>query len=192
MGRVVDHDVRRAEVVRATWEVIAAEGLEAATVRRIATQAECTTGLVTHYFDSKDDVLVAALRAVHRAAAQRMLAHLDGPDARDVLRAVLLEALPLDAVKRLEWKVWLAFWGAAATDDRLRAEQTQRYSEWRALLADLVTKARPGESATITRAAVDVLSSAVDGLGMQAVLEPSAFTPRRVRSVVDTLLETLA
>ena len=47
MPKVVDHAVRRAELVDAAWRVIAEEGLEAATMRRIAEAAGCTTGRVT-------------------------------------------------------------------------------------------------------------------------------------------------
>src|SRR5580692_1468139 len=81
MPKVVDHDARRAELVDAAWRVIAAEGLEAATMRRIAQAAGCTTGRVTHYFYSKDDMLVAALREVHRRAAERMIRHIGRADA---------------------------------------------------------------------------------------------------------------
>ena len=97
MPKVVDHAARRAELVDAAWRVIAAEGLEAATVRRIAQAAGCTTGLVTHYFDSKDDMLVAALREVHRRAGQRMIRHVGGADIAAVLLEVILDALPMDA-----------------------------------------------------------------------------------------------
>src|SRR5438067_5665059 len=123
MPKVVDHAVRRAELVDAAWRVIAGEGLEAATMRRIAEAAGCTTGRVTHYFDAKDDVLVAALREVHRRAAERMRRHIREADAATALLEVVLEALPMDEDRQLEWKVWLAFWGRAVADERLRHEQ---------------------------------------------------------------------
>jgi BetI-type transcriptional repressor, C-terminal len=44
----------------------------------------------------------------------------------EALRAVLAEALPLDQERVLEWRVWLAFWGSAATNARLQAEQRTR------------------------------------------------------------------
>lgn len=191
MPRVVNHDVRRAELVAATWQVIADEGLEAATVRRIAEAAGCTTGRVTHYFESKDEVLVAALRQVHRAAAERMVAHLERTDSA-ALRAVLLEALPLDEPRRLEWRVWLAFWGRAAADAELRSEQERRYAEWRSLLDELVQRAGPPRSASTRRTVVDVVAATIDGLGIQAVLEPNGFPPRRLQQAVDTLLAVVA
>lgn len=187
MPKIVDHDQRRAELVDATWQVIAADGLDAATVRRIAEVAGCTTGRVTHYFENKGEVLVSALRQVHRAAAERMLPHLEraGPDA---LRHVLHEALPLDQRRQLEWKVWLAFWGRAAADDDLRTEQKRRYKEWRALLAELVARVAPGRRAADRKVTGDVIAAAVDGLGIQAVLEPDALTPVRLGRAVEALV----
>ena len=181
MPKVVDHAARRAELVDAAWHVIAAEGLEAATVRRIAQAAGCTTGLVTHYFESKDDMLVAALREVHRRAGQRMIRHIDGADIEAVLREVILNALPMDQDSQLEWKVWLAFWGRAAADERLRQEQQRRYAEWRGLLGKLIRRARPHDTAADRRTAVDLIAGAVDGLGIQATLEPAKFTDARLR-----------
>jgi len=188
MPKVVDHAVRRAELVDAAWRVIAGEGLEAATMRRIAEAAGCTTGRVTHYFDSKDDVLVAALREVHRRAGERMIRHIGGADVATVLLEVLLEALPVDQDRQLEWKVWLAFWGRAAADERLRHEQEQRYAEWRSLLDKLIRRARPRDTAAGRCTAVDLVAGAIDGLGIQAVLEPASFTNARLRRAASAIV----
>jgi TetR/AcrR family transcriptional repressor of bet genes len=191
MPKVVDHAQRRQEVVAATWAVIADEGIEAATVRRIAEAAGCTTGRITHYFDAKDDILVAALRAVHLAAAERMAAAIRAGDHGDpvgVLRSVVDEALPLDAARRTEWRVWLAFWGRAASERTLRREQAQRYAEWRLLLTSLLEGVMPGAAPDDVAAKVDLVAAAIDGLGMQAVLEPRRFTRRRLGAAVDQLV----
>jgi TetR/AcrR family transcriptional regulator, transcriptional repressor of bet genes len=190
MPRIVDHAARRAELVDAAWHVIAEEGLEAATMRRIAEAAGCTTGRVTHYFDSKDDMLVAALREVHRRAARRMIRHVGRGDVAAVLLAVVLEALPVDEDRRLEWKVWLAFWGRAAADERLRHEQEQRYTQWRGLLDKLVKRARPHDSAADRCTAVDLIAGAIDGLGIQAVLEPATFTGDRLHRAADAIVRS--
>jgi TetR/AcrR family transcriptional regulator, transcriptional repressor of bet genes len=191
--KVIDHDWRRAELVDATWRVIAEEGVEAATVRRIAEAANCTTGRVTHYFASKGEVLRAALRQAHGATVERMLAHLGGDDPVEVLRSVVLEALPLDHTRRTEWQVRLAFFGLLAADPALGAEQERRYDEWRAFLDGLVWRAAPALGDDRRGASVDVLVAAVDGLAAQAALEPHRFPRERLRDAVDRLIEaTLA
>jgi TetR/AcrR family transcriptional repressor of bet genes len=193
---------RRRERVAATWAVVAAEGLEAATVRRIAEEAGCTTGRITHYFADKEEVLVAALRQVHRAAGKRMLAAIGARSglaevgARSglaALRAVLAEALPLDEERILEWRVWLAFWGSAATSTRLQAEQHERYREWRGLLNRvLATAQHDGQlpAGVDLDRLTDQIVALVDGFGLQGVLragEPEQLVSR-LNGAVDALL----
>jgi len=186
--KVVDHAQRRRELVAATWAVVAAEGIEAATVRRIAEEAGCTTGRITHYFADKEEVLVAALRQVHRAAGRRMLAAIGPRSGLEALRAVLAEALPLDQERILEWRVWLAFWGSAATSARLQAEQHERYREWRGLLKRVLATVPLSADIDLDRL-VDQIVALVDGFGLQGVLDPQPEQlASRLNGAVDALI----
>ena len=49
--KVVDINSKRAELVAASLEVIANDGLAGATLRRIAAHVGASTGSITHYFD---------------------------------------------------------------------------------------------------------------------------------------------
>ena len=182
MPKIVDHDLRRAAIVEATCAVIADQGLEAATMRRIAERAGSTTGLVTHYFESKHAVLIAALRHVHRSAGHRMLSAIQdaAPDQR--LRVVIEEALPVDRQRLGEWRVWLAFWAQASTDSELGAEQRSRYAEWTQLLEDVLEQSD-------CAAHVDSLIALIDGVGTRAALDSDEFPPDRQLAVVDHYLD---
>jgi len=188
--KVVDHAQRRRELVAATWAVVAAEGIEAATVRRIAEEAGCTTGRITHYFADKEEVLVAALRQVHRAAGKRMLAAIGPRSGLEALRAVLAEALPLDQERILEWRVWLAFWGSAATSTSLQAEQHQRYREWRGLLKRVLATAQLSADIDLDRL-VDQIVALVDGFGLQGVLDPQHPQPEQLASRLNGAVDAL-
>lgn len=190
MPKVVDHAQRRRELVAATWAVVAAEGIEAATVRRIAEEAGCTTGRITHYFADKEEVLVAALRQVHRAAGKRMLAAIGERSGLEALRAVLAEALPLDQERVMEWRVWLAFWGSAATSTSLQAEQHQRYREWRELLKRVLTTAQLSAGIDLDRL-VDQIVALVDGFGLQGVLDPQDPRPEQLASRLNGAVDAL-
>ena len=188
--KVVDHAQRRRELVAATWAVVAAEGIEAATVRRIAEEAGCTTGRITHYFADKEEVLVAALRQVHRAAGRRMLAAIGPRSGLAALRAVLAEALPLDQERILEWRVWLAFWGSAATSAGLQAEQHERYREWRGLLKRVLATAQLPADIDLDRL-VDQIVALVDGFGLQGVLDPQHPQPEQLASRLNGAVDAL-
>lgn len=190
MPKQVDHEQRRQEIVAATWLALEDVGLDGTTMREIALRAECTTGRLNHYFESRDAIIVAALRQVHSAAAHRMLSALDGRTGIDALRAVLLESLPLDAQRRREWKVWLAFWSRASTDDALKAENTRRYSEWRDLITSLLKSVNDWNRLDRERT-TDALLAIVDGLGLQATLDPTTMTARRLEQAIDRALHEM-
>ena len=163
-------------------------------MRRIAEEAGCTTGRITHYFADKEEVLVAALRRVHRAAGERMLTAIEQRSGLEALRAVLAEALPLDEERILEWRVWLAFWGSAATSTNLQAEQHRRYREWRGLLNRVLSSAQTdGQlSAGIDLdRLVDQIVALVDGLGLQGALDPQHPRPKQLASCLNEAVDAL-
>ena len=167
----------------ASWNVIAQEGLGAATLRRVASVAGVTTGALTHYFSDRDALLIEALRAAHMAAGARMLEAAERDlSAKARLTAVVFEALPLDYNRLTEWKVWLAFWGAAAADARLLDENRRRNAEWRRLLQGLLEplKKEPRQSTELA----DHLMVFIDGLGIKVTLAaPARFPRERTRAV---------
>ena len=72
MPKIVDHEQRREEIALVACRVVAACGFDQATIVRIAREAGYTTGMVAHYFDTKQDIIVAALRLILRRIEQRL------------------------------------------------------------------------------------------------------------------------
>jgi AcrR family transcriptional regulator len=184
MPKVVDAASRRALFVEASWTLIANEGLNAATLRRVSAEAGFTMGALMHYFDDREALLVAALRAAHFAAGARMLeAAAVAESLRDRLRSVLLQALPLDDVRLKEWRVWMAFWGEAMTQSVFMDENTRRYDEWIGLL-DVILPERlmfePLQSMAI--------AARIDGFGVQITLahrQPLRLATLRREAIAD-------
>ena len=196
MPRTVDVVERRAQVAAAARAVIARDGLDAASVRRVAAEAGSSTTVVTHYFADKQALLAAAVEDAYRAVAARMTAHLHGGrGGLPTLRAVLLEALPLDGERTAEARVWMAFWSMAATQPAMRAVQRAGYAAWRELVAGLLTEAAErGEVAADvdTGNVEEQLMCLVDGLLMQATLEPDRLPAARQVQLLDLALARLA
>lgn len=191
MPRVVDHDERRREIAAAAWRAIDELGVDGTTMRAIAERAGCTIGRLNHYFDSREDMLVAALRYAHMRAGVRMLAAIEGRSSSDALRAVLLEALPLDDERYTEWKVWLTFWAQALNTESLRNEHRQRYLEWHQLVSTLVGDAAPSLSKAAVQQATDSLLATVDGLGIHVLMSPAVGAKRQAIRAIEMALATV-
>lgn len=189
--RQVDHDERRREIAVATWRAIDELGVDGTTMRTIADRADCTIGRLNHYFANREELLVAALGLAHDRAAARMAEARQGRSGRDGLRAVLLEALPLDDERRTEWKVWLTFWAQALATESLRREHERRYRAWHRVVAELVADAAPAMGRSEIGRATEVLLATVDGLGIQTVMAAHPATPRRATATIDAALDAL-
>ena len=92
MPKIVDHARRRDEIALVACQVVAEYGFEQATVARIARAAGYTTGMVAHYYDSKQDIILAALRLILKRIEERLTRERDAGEAN--LLSVLSEALP--------------------------------------------------------------------------------------------------
>ena len=181
MPKKVDPVAQRLTLAKAGLAVIAAEGLEAATLRKIAAHAGCTTGTVTHYFPDRSALLRAALDAACQTTARRMYqAARDTPTHIEKLEALLREAVPLDDERRGEARVWLAFWGAASEDPVLIAAHERRMADWRGLIRAVLQP--------LLNAKADVdhevlrLCALVDGLCVRGALCPDDLAEKRARA----------
>ena len=150
--------------------MISREGLHGATLRRIAAEAGCTTGSITHHFTGRDDLLIHILASACDAYLARIgnVARA-GVSALAYLEAILLEVMPLDLARLREWKVWMAFWtGAAAGEVPLARENERRYRTWRgAIESALAPLCDSPEEAAIQ---ASLLVALVDGLGLRLTL----------------------
>jgi TetR/AcrR family transcriptional repressor of bet genes len=118
MPKIVDHDKRREEIALVACQVVANHGFDQATVARIARAAGYTTGMVAHYYDSKQDIILAALRLILLRIEQRLTRERAAGETS--LVDVLSEALPIDAQRFTECAFWMAFWGQMSADKKLR------------------------------------------------------------------------
>ena len=115
MPKLVNHDERREQIAHAACQVVAKAGFENATVARIARAAGYTTGMVAHYFESKQQIILASLRLILHRIEQRLT---QGERAGSDLLTVLSESLPIDETRLAECAFWTAFWGQVSADSR--------------------------------------------------------------------------
>jgi len=114
MPKIVDHNERRDQIALVACRVVAENGFDQATIVRIAREAGYTTGMVAHYFDTKQDIIIAALRLILRRIEERLT-----KPSTDLL-TLLSEALPIDEQRFIECAFWSAFWGQVSADKKLK------------------------------------------------------------------------
>jgi len=173
MPKIVDHAQRREEIALVACKVVAAHGFEQATVARIARAAGYTTGMVAHYYDSKQDIILAALRLILLRIEERLTRERNGGEA--TLLCVLSEALPIDSQRFTECAFWMAFWGQVPADKKLKRLNAWVHREYMRLFARCFAEHWPGWPAWPQITRDHVLRSVVtfiNGLTAGAVTSP--------------------
>jgi AcrR family transcriptional regulator len=194
MAKSVDHAERREIFAEAALRVIMKDGIAGLTVRRVSQEAGYTTGALTHYFQSKDQLLVQASEQSARLVRERMARAESIVPAVEAIRRVVALALPLTAETRSYWRIWVGFWERSSYDDEVARTMRLRYQEWRQRLARLLQRAQEeGDVAAgvnIAQAA-DALVALVDGIGVEVLLGVQRIPAARQRAMFDLWLETV-
>jgi AcrR family transcriptional regulator len=190
MPKIVDHDERRRELAQAAWNVIADSGIDGATTREIAREAGYSTGVLSHYFERKDDILLEALHMSHATIKRRMDDLLGPKVGLEALRAFCYDTVPTSREQARETILEMSFWSRALVNDELRAVQRREAAYWHRLLIKLIVSAQelgelsPGDPEVIA----DLLGGLIDGLSVHALLYPDRFDEERLTRLIDAQL----
>jgi AcrR family transcriptional regulator len=183
-------DARRAELVAVTAAEIARGGLTTLTMRDVARAGGWTTGIVTHYFADKRDLLLATFFAncdALRARIESALAARPG----DPLATAIGAALPIDPDAVELWRVFVAYWGVAVGDDEFAAALVERQDRFVATLVEAMAAEQAAgrmDRGVDRRRVARRLLAAIDGIALQAVFDPASWPAAAQRRAIDDVL----
>ena len=206
---MVDHDERRREIARATWRVLARDGVAAVSVRNVAAESGLSTGALRHYFADQAGLLLFAAQHTVERIVQRMQAELADRDRPpiEVVQSLLEQLLPLDEERRTETAVYFGLIDLTRLAPGHQDFRTWAFRESRRAIRTLVHWLAGGPEPepdlllrTDTRGAApladpvleaEVLSLQVllDGIAVQGLLYPQVMGPAAQRAVLRRELE---
>lgn len=168
MPKVGMEPIRKAALVKATIVEIGRTGSLDVTVSQIAKRAGMSSALAHHYFGSKEEIFLAAMRhilSLYGAEVRGALHLAKGPEAR--LQAILWASFSPANFRRETVGAWLNFWVLAQSvpeAKRLLAVYQRR------LKSNLLAALRPlaGDRAT---GVAEGLGALIDGLYLREVLK---------------------
>jgi AcrR family transcriptional regulator len=185
MPKKVDHDERRRLIADALMKVAAEQGLEAVSLRHVATAAGVSAGMVQHYFHTKDEMMSFALAAVSERSEARVRAALEAvgadPSPRLLLRTMIGALLPLEGAARDDGRVALAFLAYTAVRPAASAELRPTTAQFVDFIAGLLPRGG-------TTAAAGLLAL-MEGLGVYVL--GGQYTAEQALAALDAQLDLL-
>jgi len=115
-------EIRRQEILEHFYDVIKKEGIEGASITKIANHMGVNRGLITHYFKSKEDMTIELVNlVVNKFEETLVLPKLDGIGDPEKRFAEILNILfDLENVKQLDIDVFYACYALSFRDKRIK------------------------------------------------------------------------
>lgn len=184
MPVAVDIELRNQQVAAAAVELIAEGGMDAVTFRNLARKLECSTTVISHYFRTRKEILLATyLYMANRRRNERLQSfrnkNLD-------LLGLLCEILPINGRKRRDWKVWMCFWAIGLVDEKMSELQRERHSATRQEIRDALLATGYGEG-DVDDLSAEIMT-AIYGIAIQSMFDPDAWGLDRQRAAMAQVL----
>jgi AcrR family transcriptional regulator len=183
----VPSDVRRQQFIDASVKVIARDGVDGATTRRIAEEAKAPLATLHYCFQTKEKLLWAVFEQLAEfARADIAQVAASGRSASELARQMVDEAIEWGIenpeANRTQIEIWL--W-AERNDLELAVKLYDMYIDaWKDFLGAAKPPIPDDELETVTRVIVAIL----DGLGMQLITHGDAAKVRREAETANAML----
>ncbi|MDM7458806.1 MAG: transcriptional regulator BetI [Paracoccus sp. (in: a-proteobacteria)] len=180
--------IRKAALINATIHEIGRTGSLDVTVAQIARRAGMSSALAHHYFGSKDQIFLAAMRAILRTYGQSVRDALPGRGRHGRLTAIVEASFAPVNFRRETISAWVNFYALALTNSEaarlLRVYHRRLRSNLVFALQGLVKD---------PEAVADTLGALIDGVSLRVVLTSGPADAAAARRMIDTyLIEILA
>jgi AcrR family transcriptional regulator len=173
--------VRREALIEATLACLRKYGHEGVSARRIAAEAGVSAGLITHHFPSIAALVAASYESLAMSLLRSIQRHARDIEAtpRERLRRFFEASFTAALIDPGLFNAWLVFWSMIAHDPGVRAVHERTNAAYRAALESLLGQLgrREGVPPFRRRPAAMALSALLDGLWIEATLNPGAFRP---------------
>ncbi|MEL6930547.1 MAG: TetR/AcrR family transcriptional regulator [Cyanobacteria bacterium J06600_6] len=178
---------RRIEVSEAAWKVIVREGLDRTSMRAIARELDCTTGVVTHYFRDKQELILFALEQVTEQLKELMQEVAEQPVSVERLVEMLCAFLPQDNKRQEILKVWVAFLGYAVGRESLMLEHQTSAGELREVIIQelkALQSAKKISQDIDTGVEANTLLALVNGIALDSLIQKNRLNSQQQKMVI--------
>ena len=194
MPKIVDHDHKRKMIAETAWKIIEKEGIEKASIRRIASEAGMSTGALRHYFSNQDELLLFIMEYFLARGKERSENKSWSKNPLIAVQETLLELVPVDRDKQTETSVWLVFAIRSLTSVALNTKKDEltegEYILMEALLEILIKAGYVNKDINIEIEKLR-LSAVIEGLSIHALLRPDIFTIEKTEQIITHHLNEL-
>ncbi|AWL12212.1 HTH-type transcriptional regulator BetI [Saliniradius amylolyticus] len=192
MPKVGMEPVRRKQLILATLESVAEVGLQHTTINTISKKAGLSSGIISHYFGGKKELILATVRYLLTELHNNLVKHIADEPVDAKTRLYRIVETNFASVQREDraTKTWLSFWAESMHDPALH--RLQRVNSKR-LESNLKYAFKQMMSRDNAQQAASTTAAIIDGFWLRAALlggdELFDQAERRTKTHIDTLIQ---
>lgn len=194
-GVNTNNDNRRQLFIDATIWSLAEHGYKETTVRKIASVAGVTPGLLTHYFSGKEQLIAESYKYLAKNFLDIFEARTFGKKDKplEALRTFITATFDSDNLEPKLLKVWLSFWSLTLSEPDLQHIHRETYRHYVDALETMLTAAYTQAAITVNdtriRAQAIGINALLDGMWLEWCLDPDTFSPAEGLEIVFDFVE---
>lgn len=189
---------RRSQIIKAAYHVAATRGLDALTVRDVASKADISTGLVLFHFETKDRLIVALLDWLLETTTVLHVSPetLRIPSALDRFLALLHTEMDRLSSEPQRIRLFFDFWARGIRNAPIRLKMQRELTRYRAAfraIAEEVLRDEPERFPGVTPEGLAAVAvSFIKGCAVQAMIDPRSFDIAQYLAAAHGLVSELA
>lgn len=172
-------------MLRAMAACVVEEGIQGASLRKVAKRANATTGMITHYYRSKDDLINEAQRAVGRQLTD-LIERTGAKVGLERLHALFQLRFTNQDDEVPPWSFFIEYWSGANRSEELRRNHVEATARNHVrTVEDIRHEIELGhvDPETDVELAADTLQAIYFGLGLLSTLDPEHLPSERVLDI---------
>lgn len=177
------------KILEAARKIISKHGIQGATIRAIAEQANVSTGAIYHYYDSKEailyDVMDDGLSEIKRISTISINGQKQFKEIISEIFIGMQERFSKDAENRLQF--YLAH-EAMLGDEELQHKFKDKYEDWINRVEAIFVQAYDTKPGPLTKAVATWTMAGIDGIVLQILLRTDTINLTHINQVLDFLL----
>jgi AcrR family transcriptional regulator len=186
MPRHIDREQRRRDILRATSQLLAEQGISGLTLRAVAGRLGGSTTLITHYFSTQAELLDGLAYSMldeWEAELAELESGAGSPEER--LRVLLNWLVPQDETGIEEERARIVLLG-----ERILGGETQYvFKSWDTRMRELIRRHLEEVVAPeVLDLRVDVVRTMTNGLTLSILEHPDSWDSGRIGAVIDCVL----
>ncbi len=188
-------DVRRQQLIDATFACLVRSGPSDTTVRSIAQEAGLSLGMVRHHFHSKDELFAATLRHLSDQMQVEIAGALErsGPDPTERFQAFVAACLGPPALDADYVRARFHFLGLAQSNETVRRVHDEIYARFEGQVRGLIAAiAEANEVEVDLQVTTLTILALMKGVWVEWSLAPDRVDPRKlVMQILPALKQTM-